>query len=117
MTKSEIFKAAHEMARGTVKAVGNYMIAFSLALKEIRTFLKTAKPVRAPMTRANRFGKQTFVAATFTASHIAQFIKGNSRIVREFATLADYNEARENGNFGSFWNNDEYTAFLAYEYF
>ena len=35
MTKSEIFKAAHTMAKGTVKAVGNYMIAFSLALKEI----------------------------------------------------------------------------------
>ena len=35
MTKSEIFKAAHRMAKATVKAVGNYMIAFSLALKEI----------------------------------------------------------------------------------
>ncbi|HHY0551886.1 TPA: hypothetical protein ACVU5P_004205 [Vibrio parahaemolyticus] len=117
MTKSEIFKTAHEMARGTVKAVGNYMIAFSLALKEIRTFLKTARPVRAPLTRANRFGKRSFVTATFTASHVATFIKENSRIVREFATLAAYNEARETGNLGSFWNNDEYTAFLAYEYF
>jgi len=34
MTKSEIFTKAHATARKTVKAVGNYMIAFSLALKE-----------------------------------------------------------------------------------
>lgn len=35
MTNSEIFKSAHAMARNTVKFVGNYMIAFSLALKEV----------------------------------------------------------------------------------
>lgn len=33
MTKSEIFKAAHELASSTAHLVGDYMIAFSLALK------------------------------------------------------------------------------------
>ena len=32
MTKSELFKTAHTIARKTVKAVGNYMVAFKLAL-------------------------------------------------------------------------------------
>lgn len=32
MTKSELFKRAHKMARNTVAIVGNYSIAFKLAL-------------------------------------------------------------------------------------
>lgn len=35
MTNSNIFKAAHKIARNTVRIVGNYSIAFSLALKSI----------------------------------------------------------------------------------
>ena len=35
MTKSELFKKAHAIAKATVKAVGNYSIAFKLALKEV----------------------------------------------------------------------------------
>lgn len=35
MTKSEMFKMAHKIAKDTVEAVGNYVIAFSLALKSI----------------------------------------------------------------------------------
>lgn len=35
MTKSEIFKLAHAEARRTVKVVGDYAIAFKLALKAI----------------------------------------------------------------------------------
>lgn len=41
MTKSEIFKAAHALAKATVEVVGDYMIAFSLALKE--TYKMTEK--------------------------------------------------------------------------
>ena len=33
MTKSELFTAAHNIARDTVAAVGDYLIAFSLALR------------------------------------------------------------------------------------
>lgn len=33
MTKSQVFKSAHETAQKTVSIVGDYMIAFSLALK------------------------------------------------------------------------------------
>ena len=40
MNKSEIFKNAHRVARETVKSVGDYMIAFSLALKEIYSMSK-----------------------------------------------------------------------------
>ena len=35
MTKSEIFKAAHAMARKVVAIVGDYMVAFSYSLKEV----------------------------------------------------------------------------------
>ena len=35
MTKSEIFKAAHKLAKATVCYIGDYMIAFSIALKNI----------------------------------------------------------------------------------
>lgn len=35
MTKSEMFKKAHEVARSTVGIVGDYMIAFSIALKGV----------------------------------------------------------------------------------
>lgn len=40
MTKSELFKKAHAIARNTVKAVGNYMVAFKLALIELYQSLK-----------------------------------------------------------------------------
>ena len=40
MTKSELFKSAHAMARNTVKAVGNYMVAFKLALINLYQSLK-----------------------------------------------------------------------------
>lgn len=35
MNKSSIFKKAHQIAKSTVAIVGNYSIAFSIALKEI----------------------------------------------------------------------------------
>ena len=35
MTKSALFTAAHKIAKQTVATVGNYMIAFSLALKSL----------------------------------------------------------------------------------
>jgi phosphopantetheinyl transferase (holo-ACP synthase) len=35
MTNSEIFKAAHTLAKETLKIVGDYRIAFQFALKEI----------------------------------------------------------------------------------
>ena len=35
MNRSEIFKKAHQIAKSTVAIVGNYSIAFSIALKEI----------------------------------------------------------------------------------
>lgn len=35
MTKSEIFKKAHSIAKSIVSIVGNYSIAFSTALKEV----------------------------------------------------------------------------------
>ena len=43
MTKSELFKSAHAMAKATVEAVGNYMVAFKLALKFIHSEAKTPK--------------------------------------------------------------------------
>jgi len=40
MTKSEIFKAAHKLARKVVSVVGDYMCAFKYSLEEVR---KSAK--------------------------------------------------------------------------
>ncbi|WP_345883569.1 hypothetical protein [Shewanella algae] len=116
MTKSEIFKAAHEMARGTVKAVGNYQAALKLALQAVYSHLKNARPVRESRDRTNRFAKPVFQAPTFSESAKADYIKKNSRIVRHFASLADYNQAAANGNIGTWWNDEEVKGFYAYEY-
>ena len=35
MTKSEIFKAAHALAKATLEVVGDYMVALTLALKSV----------------------------------------------------------------------------------
>lgn len=40
MNKSQIFKKAHKIARDTVEIVGDYIIAFCLALKEVYAELK-----------------------------------------------------------------------------
>ena len=42
MTKSEIFKKAHAIAKSTAQAVGNYLIAFSLALKDVYKSLSSS---------------------------------------------------------------------------
>lgn len=43
MNKSEIFKNAHVIAKNTVKLIGVYIKAFSLALKEIYASLRKPK--------------------------------------------------------------------------
>lgn len=42
MTKHDLFIKAHTLARNTVKAVGDYAIAFKLALKALYTNPKTS---------------------------------------------------------------------------
>lgn len=43
MTKRELFKKAHQIAKETVKAVGDYRIALKLALKELHSTNLVAK--------------------------------------------------------------------------
>ena len=43
MEKSEMFKEAHKIARNTVEVVGNYSIAFKLALKTVWLAEKASK--------------------------------------------------------------------------
>lgn len=40
MTNSQIFKAAHKIAKEIAAKVGNYMIAMSIALKEVYASMK-----------------------------------------------------------------------------
>lgn len=118
MKKSEIFKAAHEMARGTVKAVGNYAVAFKLALAAVQDHLKNGKCELAPVDRSNRFAKRVHLAPTYSASRITQYIKENSRVLRVFTSLTAYNEAFAAGKVGKFWIDASVAdGFLAYEYF
>jgi hypothetical protein len=42
MNKSEIFKKAHQIAKATAVTVGNYMVAFKLALIEVYQTMKKA---------------------------------------------------------------------------
>lgn len=121
MTKSEIFKAAHRMARGTVKAVGNYMIAFSLALKEVNDFLAQKIMIRDESVR-RRFQKLGIVMkqCPYSTKREEKYIKENSRIIRFFESLdAYYQAAAENKNLGKCWmpTNLKKTQCLAYEYF
>ncbi|KEK29118.1 hypothetical protein [Shewanella xiamenensis] len=118
MKKSEIFKAAHQMARGTVKAVGNYAVAFKLAITAVKDHLKNGKGELAPIDRANRFAARVRLAPTYTASHIAKYIKENSRVLRVFTSLTAYNEEYTAGKVGKFWVDASVAdGFLAYEYF
>lgn len=51
MTNSQIFATAHKIAKNTVAAVGNYLIAFSFALKEVYASLKVkAAPKKGVIT-------------------------------------------------------------------
>lgn len=43
MTNSEMFKKAHKIAREMAEAVGNYAIAFKLALKQVWVVAKAEK--------------------------------------------------------------------------
>ena len=43
MTKSEIFTKAHAIARKTVSTVGDYIIAFRLALKSVYTSMENTE--------------------------------------------------------------------------
>lgn len=47
MTKSEIFKSAHKLARKVVSVVGNYMCAFKFALQEIYKKMNQAAEISA----------------------------------------------------------------------
>ena len=121
MNKSEIFKTAHRMARGTVKAVGNYMIAFSLALKEVNDFLAQKIMIRDESVR-RRFQKGGIVMkqCPYSTKREEKYIKENSRIIRFFESLdAYYQAAAENKNLGKCWipTNLKKTQCLAYEYF
>lgn len=42
MNKSRLFSKAHQIAKSTVKEVGNYMVAFKLALIEVYQTIKKA---------------------------------------------------------------------------
>ncbi|EGR0490216.1 hypothetical protein R6G92_001275 [Vibrio cholerae] len=117
MTKQEIFKAAHDMARGTAKAVGNYMVAFKLALAEVYYHLKNGKGELAPADRSNRFARRTYLPVFFGAERISDYIKQNSRVVRVFTSLSAYNEMFSAGKVGKFWIDANVDGFLAYEYF
>lgn len=118
MKKSEIFKAAHEMARGTVKAVGNYAVAFKLALAAVQYHLKNGRGELARPDRTNPFAVRVRLAPTYTASHIAQYIKENSRVLRVFTSLTAYNAEYAAGKVGKFWIDASVAdGFLAYEYF
>lgn len=43
MNNSEMFKKAHKIARETVEVVGNYSIAFKLALKQVWAVVKASE--------------------------------------------------------------------------
>jgi hypothetical protein len=60
MNNSEVFKAAHKAASRTVRIVGDYRIAFSLALKMI---IKTAKLAK----QLNSFTRGLFVTGGMNA--------------------------------------------------
>lgn len=122
MTKSEIFKTAHRMAKATAKAFGDYMIAFKQALLAIYDHLKNGRGEldRRSGSRSERFARRVRLAPVFCDSLANQYIKKNSRVVRVFQTLAElnaYEERKDTGSLGSFWADQETGGFACYEYF
>lgn len=59
MNNSKLFKQAHKIARNTVTEVGNYQIAFNLALEELRS-----KPSKVQKLKAVVYNVPDFIAPT-----------------------------------------------------
>lgn len=122
MTNSEIFQAAHKMAKATRKCVGDYKVALSLALKEIHKFLAkgvtTQRIVRdksAPY--GTRKARRERVKVSFNDAYISEYIKENTRVLVHFDSIKEALEAEENSpNFGK-WFYDANWEVVAYQYY
>lgn len=90
MTKSELFKAAHKVARQTKKLVGDYMIAFKLALldlyKEIKLSLIAIKEVFIYWSESSTFNSVFGCDKNFNI---------NKRV-----SITDYEQAARSASFG-----------------
>ena len=86
MTKSELFKAAHATARNTARFVGNYMISFSLALKEAYKMAEKTLAQKLIDLGGNEWKKgkfhriyiESFVAVKFFDDQCASFGKAHT---------------------------------------
>ena len=76
--KATQFKAAHKIAKETVAKVGDYMIAFKLALKSIWAKLKTPKAKRMVTIQNNGIVRETekaVLVACKCEGHVRDFVK------------------------------------------
>ncbi|EPC5509157.1 hypothetical protein M8E51_004282 [Salmonella enterica] len=74
MTKSEIFTKAHQIAKATRAAVGNYMIAFSLALKEVYSKMKEITVEALEALGGNRWTKNSMDRVYFNGETLAEIV-------------------------------------------
>ncbi|ELX5323372.1 hypothetical protein SJZ58_004354 [Salmonella enterica] len=74
MTKSEIFTKAHQIAKATRAAVGNYMIAFSLALKEVYSKMKEITVEALEALGGNRWTKSSMDRVYFNGETLAEIV-------------------------------------------
>lgn len=58
MTKSDLFKAAHKIARQTKEAAGSYRIAFACALKDLYAGIATAEAKSAEQIAFEHFAEE-----------------------------------------------------------
>lgn len=101
MTKSELFTAAHNIARDTVKAVGSYVIAFSLALRGLYRKPKISSVV-VEMSESREFGSNEEMSES----------EFNGRVARQVAA----NSANSRGSYDKCFVIVKYTCGAAYRF-
>lgn len=90
MTKSEIFKAAHAMARKVVAIVGDYMVALSYSLKEVYENMKNTTidfanfEAKAFDTDGVEFNNNQY---NYGATYVTKTIKKSNKYAKEVAAL------------------------------
>jgi len=91
MTKSEMFKQAHATAKRTVAYVGNYSIAFSLALKATYKSIKQA----VSMKKLTKIEKAEAYFASVHGEYVPQQVEPAKKAAPTFWTTFD--ECDESG--------------------
>jgi len=123
MTNSEIFKAAHALAKATVEVVGDYAVALKLALQKVHAkknfgFIAVIAGVAKAATHyAKSFDGFIAVKSDFAqnGSLYIEFKKDISSLEDKFAFVNDFNANRPK-SFGRAFHSSDFESAVVRKY-